>query len=452
VVRKLLFFAAIAFFVLLIPLSEFSADVDHPPTPNNESGYVGSTTCARCHANTSSAFQQTWHPGILRPVNVSDILGDFSGQDPIRTFTRDDVTWVVGGQYKQRYLTEIDGTLYVLPAEWNLEMNAWVPYEVENWRSRPYNQYCAGCHTTGYDPITQTWVEPGVGCEACHGPGGDHVAAAGDRTKIVNPAELEFQDQTEVCAQCHSRGEDPTGEFPFPVGYRPGGPAKLLETFVLTTDPVDFWPDGTAKRHHMQYQDWRQGTHFESVGCIFCHTAHSVGETDHQTRMVGNDRCLVCHEGNADLGTHIPYMASSVDEAICTDCHMPKVSMLISSDFQIRSHTFKPPDPALSIAYGGQERMPNACNLCHTEESPEWAAAILGHETPPDNATRVPIPTQPTVPTKIPLPAITSGKDETPLTSQIELKNNNLLMWGAVLALLIALSGAVLAYRKVKLR
>ncbi len=362
---------------------------------------MGSATCARCHANTYGTLSETWHANILRPADESTVLGDFALQDPDLTFMLEEVKWVLGGQYKQRYLTEIDGELFVLPAEWNVTTGKWVSYEPESWRARPYSQYCAGCHTTGYDPETQTWIEPGVGCEACHGPGADHVASTGNRGRIINPAKLQFQDQVEICAQCHSRGEDPSGDFPFPVGYRPGGPAELGETFIFSTDTEDYWPDGTAKRHHMQYQDWRQGAHKDSVSCIFCHTSHSLGETDHQTRMVGNDRCLVCHEENSDLTEHIPFMATSVDRIQCSDCHMPQISKLVPTDFQIRSHTFSPPNPALSIAYGGQDQMPNACNLCHADKTPEWAVTVLGGESPPSDATRVPAPTSPPIPTKV---------------------------------------------------
>ncbi len=449
--RKLFLLALTIVVVLLGPSVTSSADDQPGSQPQGtRSDYVGSETCALCHANTFATFKQTWHQMILRPTESVITLGDFSSQDPDLTFTLDDVEWVLGGQYKQRYLTEIDGELYVLPAEWNLQTGEWVAYEVEDWRSRRYSQYCAGCHTTGYDATTQTWVEPGVGCEACHGPGADHVAATGDRARIINPAELLFQDQVEVCAQCHSRGEDPSGEFPFPVGYVPGGPAELSQTFVLSTDMDDFWPDGTAKRHHMQYQDWRQGTHQDSVGCIFCHTSHSVGETDHQTRMVGNDRCLVCHEGNRDLITHIPFMASAVDEVTCMDCHMPQVSKLLLTDFQIRSHTFRPPDPSISIAYGGQEQMPNSCNICHTDNTPEWAAMVLNQEISYASATRVPVPTSPPLPSGVVTQVGDRGSSETVLHLKPQPRTTNSWLWGLGFIVLVGVLVAAWTYRKVK--
>ncbi|NIN83458.1 MAG: hypothetical protein GTO45_01705, partial [Candidatus Aminicenantes bacterium] len=45
---------------------------------------------------------------------------------------------------------------------------------------------CGGCHVTGLkvnydkdmDSFDSTWVDLGIGCEACHGPGSNHVKAA----------------------------------------------------------------------------------------------------------------------------------------------------------------------------------------------------------------------------------------------------------------------------------
>jgi hypothetical protein len=340
---------------------------------------------------------------MLQPATDETILGNFNVQDPNLTFTKEQVRYVIGGQYKQRYLTEIDGELYVLPAEWNVLSRRWVAYHPQDWRERPYRQLCAGCHTTGYDPVSGTWSEPGVWCEACHGPGSQHVASTGNRAFIVNPARLDFKAQAEVCGQCHSRGLDLSGRYPFPVGFRPGGPARLAELFVFTTDPSDFWPDGSAKRHHMQFLDWQKGEHSNAVNCIFCHVSHSVGETDHQTRMVGNDRCVICHESKRDQDAHIPFMAGVPVE--CTDCHMPAVSQLVPTDFQIVSHTFWPPDPRKTLQYG-QERMPTACYICHTDKPPEWAISVLGL-TPPEETP--PAPTSLSQPTPVAVAAVAAA-------------------------------------------
>ncbi|MHB1189528.1 MAG: DmsE family decaheme c-type cytochrome [Armatimonadota bacterium] len=45
------------------------------------------------------------------------------------------------------------------------------------------------------------------GCEACHGPGGDHVAGGGDKTKIINLSKLNPTQLADICLKCHTQGE-----------------------------------------------------------------------------------------------------------------------------------------------------------------------------------------------------------------------------------------------------
>jgi hypothetical protein len=226
------------------------------------------------------------------------------------------------------------------------------------------------------------------------------VALTGDREAIINPATLDFQAQTETCGQCHSRGTDPTGVYRFPVGFQPGGPLKLDDAFVPAAQAEYFWPDGSSKAHHQEYLDWKKSSHAAGVSCVFCHVSHSRGETAHQTRWVGNHRCLICHEENRDLKAHVPYMQTQT--AFCTDCHMPTLGVPSAAEynFDFHSHTFWPPDPVTSIRYGGQEAMPNACNLCHTDQTPEWSAEVLGLEAV--SLTPLPSPTAALAPTPVP--------------------------------------------------
>lgn len=68
---------------------------------------------------------------------------------------------------------------------------------------------CLGCHATALQRATGPSVEPVVGCEACHGPGGQHRGFG----KIARePAEA-------VCLTCH-RGYHPDERFTFSDAYR----------------------------------------------------------------------------------------------------------------------------------------------------------------------------------------------------------------------------------------
>ncbi len=56
----------------------------------------------------------------------------------------------------------------------------------------------------------------------------------------------------------------------------------------------------------------------------------------------------------------------------CVKCHMPKIAQQIA-DVNVRSHTFKFLPPAEADAL----KVPNACNLCHTDKNVKWANDAL---------------------------------------------------------------------------
>lgn len=77
------------------------------------------------------------------------------------------------------------------------------------------SEICASCH----GDVVKTWQftshrrtlfneDPAKkGCEACHGPGGEHVAAGGDPTKIIRLIRLKPNESAEICQKCHTQEE-----------------------------------------------------------------------------------------------------------------------------------------------------------------------------------------------------------------------------------------------------
>jgi peroxiredoxin len=82
---------------------------------------------------------------------------------------------------------------------------------------------CLKCHTTGFG--REGGFPPGsaasahadlarVGCESCHGPGGDHVAAPTERGKIVALGDkCDSCVILQICGSCHDAANDPGFEF-----------------------------------------------------------------------------------------------------------------------------------------------------------------------------------------------------------------------------------------------
>jgi len=295
---------------------------------------------------------------------------------------------------KQRYQTVIDGRYYILPVQWNPTADldggsqGWVSYHPGDWIDSQTGQLkssegpdllqneesrCAGCHQVGVKPAydagngvyTAEITEPNIGCEACHGPGGDHVASGGNTSLITNPDELEVARRNDVCGQCHSRGNSVGKDGPKSYGYpfangRTFRPGDNLDDFF--TDAGGYWGDGTSKQHHQQFADFQKSKHVHSLTCWTCHDPHG-SENEHALRTTARDNslCAGCHpakNSTAHTNHALPTLAN--ESPRCVDCHMPAVQKS-GVNYDIHAHTFEVLLPDKTLRYG----MPNACALCH---------------------------------------------------------------------------------------
>jgi hypothetical protein len=80
---------------------------------------------------------------------------------------------------------------------------------------------CLQCHTTGYRKeggfvsILQTPNRAGVGCEMCHGPGGEyreiHKAerSALDRARVIAAGQVYASEDPKICTNCHEHEDMP---------------------------------------------------------------------------------------------------------------------------------------------------------------------------------------------------------------------------------------------------
>lgn len=376
------------------------------------------------------------------------------------------------GDWKQRYLlrvpvtdtdTGLSASNYVSPVQFNEKTHEYVTYHASDWydesnqpkfdstttaaylsanNSRDYSNNCIKCHTTGVKSLTEDangeWLykaypaslynadDPtildydhdgvmdlvNIGCEACHGPGGNHILGGGDPEEIVNPAELTVKQKNDICAQCHVRVKsvpgnlhpwpmkDDTGEF-----YMPGS-EEPIENFLV--DKAGYWGDGfNSKQHHQQVFDLDKSGkptfQFHMISCGDCHYNHS-NHDNHQIRSRiseelddgstltistendNNTLCLACHATHGDFEnitkemvadyetneaaignivaehSHHPYGPDrSMGLSRCSKCHMPKVAKSAIS-YDIHSHTFDAIAPKKTLDYN----MPNTCaTSCH---------------------------------------------------------------------------------------
>ena len=211
--------------------------------------YVGSAACKECHTSIYERWSKTRMANVVRdPRQHPDaITPDLQKPDPLVTFTKDDIAFVYGSRWKQRYFKQVGDDYFPLPAQWDVTHKVWKPYFVKDgtdwWTrfyppdnfQRPTGPLCDGCHSVNYDVATKKVTEWNVGCERCHGAGSEHVKQKG-HGYIVNPARLDYVQANDVCIQCHSQGQplkNPIAGkyYDWPVGFHVGKKSKrLLET------------------------------------------------------------------------------------------------------------------------------------------------------------------------------------------------------------------------------
>ena len=160
-----------------------------------------------------------------------------------------------------------------------------------------------------------------------------------------------------MCARCHSRRsqihEDYVHGQPLSDDYR-----------VALLDPGLYYPDGQIKAEDYEYGSFVQSRMFHAgVTCSDCHEPHSL-----KLRAPGNQLCSQCHRpGKYDSPAH-HFHAAGAPGSYCVECHMPATLYMVID--ARRDHSIRIPRPDLSITLG----VPNACNRCHTDKSPQWAS------------------------------------------------------------------------------
>lgn len=183
---------------------------------------------------------------------------------------------------------------------------------------------CFACHTTASTTpaggVDFTGLIPGVTCEACHGPGREHVIAirAGrlkeGRAAIVNPKRLDAADGVDFCGSCHATFWD----------------VKLANergVAALRSQP-----------HRLQSSRcWSQGGDAR-LTCVACHDPHQPLVRDATSY---DQKCLSCHVGaRATPTASHPGGACKAGTAKCASCHMPKYEVP-DMHFQFTDHLIR---------------------------------------------------------------------------------------------------------------
>jgi len=365
--------------------------------------YVGSQACASCHQEIYDRWKKTAMANVVRDpkLHPEAFAADPQTAPEELRFSRDEVAFVYGSKWKQRYFKKSGDTYVPIPAQYNFDTKKWSKYHVADagdwWAklypdpagdnsNRPTAPLCDGCHSVNFNLDTKQPHEWNVGCEACHGAGSAHVANPTQLT-ILNPARQNYVQANDTCIQCHSQGQPLTNPikgqyYDWAVGYHAG--LKLsdywkLEEHKLGETTFTHFPDGTAHKNRMQGNDFVQSLMYNrGVTCFSCHDPHGT-QNDHMLRKPVNEVCSSCHSVGSQNGPHTASLEEHTHHAAnstgsqCVACHMPKIQPELPGGPFVAAHTFHFVTPNDTDSM----QIPNACNACHKDKDTKWAGAQL---------------------------------------------------------------------------
>ena len=399
----------------------------------SERGYVSSNSCRECHVEKYDTWHKSYHRTMSQRVTPESVLADFDGV----TLDNGGEEWRVGREGSAFFTTTPDGVrrpivqstgshhyqlywyasgegreLNMLPFVWLIEEARWVP-RVSVFVVPPdhaqqklvWNYQCLPCHSTDGRPtylpredgpaVADSRVaELGIACEACHGPGREHIDS---EAPMVHPKRLEPPRAAQVCGQCHSvntpyvrkawadwlldgaiyRAGDELTDSRYLVRRETLSESPLIQDWIRENpDTLDqwFWEDGEIRVTGREYTALSASGCFSGgeLSCLNCHSPHAPDPNDQLIIVPGRDEpCLGCHapDDYAD-GKHTRHAAGSPG-ARCMNCHMPHTSYGLLK--AVRSHSITSPSVSSDLEVG----RPNACNLCHLDRTLAWTADRL---------------------------------------------------------------------------
>lgn len=381
-----------------------------------QESFAGSASCRQCHESFYQLWAPSHHGKAMQPYTPEFAGANLTApQGPIQIgdceylacigreegwvlergpqgARRFPIAHVMGGRNVYYFLTPMErGRLQTLPVAYDVRAREWfdtaasgvrhfphaLPGASVHWTDPMYtfNTSCHGCHvsqlSTNYDSKTDsyrtTWAEPGINCEACHGPAQEHVRVcraapegqAPRDLKIISAKPFTVEQTNSMCGSCHAKLSPVTASF------KPGD--RYFDHFDLTTlEHPDFYPDGRDLGENYTMTTWRMSPCVQSgkLDCKHCHT--SSGRYRFKDVENPNASCLPCHRERVEnAAAHTRHKADGAGNR-CIACHMPTTDFarMTRSD-----HSMRPPAPAASIQF----KSPNACNICHNDKDPAWA-------------------------------------------------------------------------------
>jgi hypothetical protein len=341
-------------------------------------GYVLSSACEDCHPSQADQWKRSGHGNAMVKVNdarpddppYSSLPAQPPTDDTGRAYTWNEISYIIGGFAWKAAFADAKGYLITgSQTQYLTQTKQWAELEKD---TPPGTKTldCPDCHATLFkqvdgheisakqndlEGVEGTWIEEGVACEACHGPGGLHTQAQGY-------AEIKIDRSSAMCGWCH--------------GIRP------LDTIVA---------DSGLIAQSQQYNELH-ATKMKIVPCVDCHDPHKSARYPDSTANPEQGivtSCEICHYEK--LGRHKVQKHTLATGPDCVGCHMPMAVRSALGDAatgsgDLRSHIFRintdPTAPQLSS--DGKRVKPYltlnlTCRRCHTDPAGISDAVLQGN-------------------------------------------------------------------------
>jgi hypothetical protein len=317
------------------------------PLMREPAPFVGAASCAPCHPAEFRSQQSSRHSRTLRRTADLESLpwpgreipdadnprvqhGFSRVGDGVEAVTEVDgsafravVEYALGSNHQGRsflgregsgQVRELRVSQYPHAPEWGRTMeHPAIPPDEPGYLGRPISaeasRKCLNCHATNFRAAREPngrleGRDRGIGCERCHGPGGNHhlaIAAHFPEPAIARPRLASAAQVVVLCGECHRA---PNKTTPADAGFvRYQAPGLVLTRCYTESD--------------------------EALSCVTCHNPHEDAET---SASFYEGKCLACHVPPGSPAPSQPAGSSRTwppcpvnPRKDCLACHMPRV-------------------------------------------------------------------------------------------------------------------------------
>jgi len=302
---------------------------------------------------------------VFRSGRAAFLSYDRQGDRPLHGVQ--ELKYYVGSNTRGRtFLFDIDGFLYQSPINYYAAKKLWdMSPGYAHLRSmelnHPVDSTCLFCHASRLQRPTKSTVngfdgppflQDGVGCERCHGPGGDH---ANGRGSMINPVKLPEDRRDSICMQCHLEGEARIAKVGRAVeDFTPG---EALSDYLAIFVREDDAQQRRAAVSHVESLALSRCKRESgaAMSCMSCHDPH-VQPAETAKAVYYRAKCLRCH---AEIAA-----AHNPRDQDCTACHMPRLESADISHTVVTDHRIvrakRDDDPPRSRTVGKLVQFRNA--------------------------------------------------------------------------------------------